>query len=66
MFLLEASLHDELVGAVDGPAGPELGEQEGEQMLRLPVKHLGDLGEISERGLLGAHAHHLTKQIQFI
>ena len=31
----EVTLHDELVGAVDGAAGAELREQEGEQVLRL-------------------------------
>lgn len=37
VLLLEPSLHDELVVAVNGPAGAELGKQEGQQMLGLPM-----------------------------
>ena len=68
MFLLEASLHDELVATVNGPAGPQLGKEEGEQMLRLSVEHLGDFSKVGERGLLGSNAHHLKTvlRIRFI
>ena len=61
MLLLEPALHDELVAAVYGAAGPQLREQEGQQVLRLPVKHLRDLGEVREGSLLGAHPHNLEE-----
>ena len=61
MLLLEPALDDELVVSVDGPHRPQLGEEEGEQVLGLPVQHLGHLGEVDEGGLLGADAHNLRR-----
>ena len=44
MLLLEAALEDELVVAVDGRARrAQLGRQEGQQVLRLPVKPASNL-----------------------
>ena len=46
MLLLESSLEDELVVAVDGALGSQLGEEEGQQMLGLtmqPEKNKKDL-----------------------
>ena len=59
MLLLEATLHDKLVVAVNGPAGAQLGEQEREQVLGLPVQHLGNLSKIGERRFLSSHPHNL-------
>ncbi len=38
VLLLEPALDDELVVAVDGAHRAQLGEQEGQQMLRLPMQ----------------------------
>ena len=64
MLLLEPALHDELVVAVDGAAGAQLGKQEGQQVLRLTMQHLGNLGEVGEGGLLCAHTDHLKYWIR--
>ncbi len=41
VLLLEAALDDELVVSVDGAHGAQLGEEEGQQVLRLPMQPAG-------------------------
>jgi len=58
----KSTFHDELVAAVNGTTGSQLSKEEGEQMLGLPVEHLGDFGEVGKGGLLAAHSHHLGRK----
>ena len=48
LLLLEAALEDQRVAAVEGAAGAELGEQEAEYVVGLPVHHLADLDKVDE------------------
>ena len=59
VFLLEFSLHNQLVATIQIPRGSQLGEQKGQQMFGLTMQHFGDFREIDECGFFGAHFHHL-------
>lgn len=55
------AFNNELVVPVDAPARPQLGEQEVEQVLLVPVEHLADLHEVHEARLLRPDSHHLRR-----
>ena len=54
MFLLEFSLHDQLVGTIQITSGSQLGEQEGQQVLGLAMQHFGDFREVDKGGFFGS------------
>ena len=60
VFLLKSSLDDQLIAPVDGSAGPQLGKQEQEKVLGLPVQHLGYLIEVCKCRLLTPNSHNLV------
>ena len=60
VLLLEPSLHDELVTAIDSPAGSQLSKQEREQMFWSSVQHFRDLSEVGKRSFLCSNPYHLN------
>merc|ERR1719264_104542 len=61
MLLLKSPFHDKLVAAINGTTCSQLRKEESEQMLRLPVEHLGDFGEVGKRSFLASNSHHLWR-----
>merc|ERR1719239_927637 len=61
VLLLESPFHDELVAAINGATCTKLSKEEGEQMLGLPVQHLGNFREVSKRSFLASYSHHLWR-----
>merc|ERR1719264_1845248 len=61
VLLLESPFHDELVAAINGATSTKLSKEEGEQMLGLPVEHLGNFREIGKRSFLASYSHHLWR-----
>jgi len=59
VFLLESTFHNKLITSVNSPAGPQLREQEGQQVLGLSVEHLRDLSEVCKCSFLAAHSYNL-------
>merc|ERR1719264_1870797 len=61
MLLLKSPFHDKLVAAINGTTCSQLSKEESEQMLGLPVEHLGDFGEVGKCCLFAANSHHLWR-----
>merc|ERR1719264_1140929 len=61
VLLLESPFHDKLVAAINGTTSSQLSKEESEQMLGLPVEHLGDFGEVGKRSFLASNSHHLWR-----
>merc|ERR1719264_767464 len=61
VLLLESPFHDELVAAINGATSTKLSKEEGEQMLGLPVEHLGNFREVGKRSFLASYSHHLWR-----
>jgi len=61
LFGLEATLDDQLLVAVHGTAGTQLGQQEVEQMLGQAMKRFRNVHEVGKGGLLGSHTQHLRR-----
>merc|ERR1719264_2407801 len=61
MLLLKSAFHDKLVAAINGTTSSQLSKEESEQMLGLPVEHLGDFGEVGKRSFLASNSHHLWR-----
>merc|ERR1719264_1702492 len=61
VLLLESPFHGELVAAINGATSTQLSKEEGEQMLGLPVQHLGNFREVSKRSFLASYSHHLWR-----
>ena len=59
LLLLEATLNDKTAGTVDGAGGTHFREHVLDNVLRLPVHTLADIGNVGEDGLLVAFTQDL-------